>query len=73
MYEVSEINQNMSVIELWHNIRRQGWCVVQVDKDDYDKAITAHGKGYFVEVIGKMIKRAKSKAVMECEAFRIID
>ena len=47
--------------------------VVQVDKDDYDKAITAHGKGYFVEVIGKMIKRAKSKAVMECEAFRIID
>lgn len=52
---------------------RSKTAIVRVDKSDYDKAIMAHGKGYFIEVIGKMTKSANRKAFMECEAFRIID
>lgn len=62
----------ITVVYLDEN-NRSRTIIVRVDKNDYDKAITAHSKGYFVEIIGNMAKSTNRKAVMECEAFRIID
>lgn len=62
----------ITVVYLDEN-NRSKTTIVRVDKNDYDKAITAHSRGYFIEVIGKMTKSENRKAFMECEAFRIID
>lgn len=61
----------ITVVYLDEN-NRSRTIIVRVDKNDYDKAITAHSKGYFIEVIGQMTKSAKRTAMMECEAFQII-
>lgn len=62
----------ITVVYLDEN-NRPKTIIVRVDKNDYDKAIMAHSRGYFIEVIGKMIKGANRKAFMECEALQIID
>ena len=45
---------------------------VNLDKDDYDKAIEAHGHGNHVEVVGDLISAGK-RNIMKCESFGVID
>jgi len=44
--------------------------VVTLDKDDYNRAIEAHTKGWYVEVIGAM--RDGHSREIECESFNVI-
>ncbi len=44
---------------------------VQLEKKDYDKAIEAHEKGLYVEIVGSLTSGKRS--TMTCEAFCIID
>ena len=44
--------------------------VVTLDKDDYNRAIEAHTKGWYVEVIGTM--RDGHSREIECESFNVI-
>ena len=43
---------------------------VNLNKNDYDKAITAHERGYYVEIVGEMVYGKKTP--MSCESFVII-
>ncbi len=61
----------ITVVYLDENSRPKT-TMVCVDKNDYDKAIAAHSKGYFVEIIGKMT-RSSRKTIMKCASFQIID
>ncbi len=44
---------------------------MNLDKEDYDRAMEAHGKGLYVEISGNLTNG--KKAAMTCESFRIID
>lgn len=44
--------------------------VTKLDKDDYDRAIEAHTKGWYVEIIGAMSDGRGSE--IECESFNVI-
>lgn len=43
---------------------------VNLNKNDYDKAIRAHERGYYVEIVGEMVYGKKTP--MSCESFVII-
>ena len=44
--------------------------IARLDKNDYDKAIEAHTKGWYVEIIGDMSDGRGSE--IECESFNVI-
>ena len=44
---------------------------VELEKNDYDKAIIAHAEGKYVEIIGELTISKKSKMI--CSSFSIID
>ena len=43
---------------------------VNLNKNDYEKAIRAHERGYYVEIVGEMVYGKKTP--MSCESFVII-
>ena len=46
---------------------------VNLKKEDYDKAIDAHTRGNYVEMIGELTKTGKQNASMVCEGFAVIE
>lgn len=60
----------ITVVYLDENERRKT-VTVRLNKNDYDKAIEAHEKGFHVEIIGEISLGKKS--TMQCESFAIID
>jgi len=44
--------------------------IAKLDKDDYDRAIEAHTKGWYVEIVGPMSDGRGSE--IECESFNVI-
>lgn len=46
---------------------------VKLNREDYDKAVTAHQHGRAVKVIGDLISKVKSKAVMENVIFSVVE
>lgn len=44
-------------------------ATTNLDKSDYDKAIEAHTKGWYVEVVGEMTGR---RGEIQCESFNVI-
>lgn len=46
---------------------------VDLNKEDYDRAIEAHERGRYIEVIGELKKQGKRKQNMKCEIFNVIE
>ena len=46
---------------------------VQLEKSDYDKAIVAHEKGLYVEIVGDLKRVNNRTSSMSYESFGIID
>lgn len=46
---------------------------VKLNREDYDKAVTAHQHGRAVKVIGDLISKVKAKAVMENVIFSVVE
>lgn len=46
---------------------------VNLNKEDYDRAIEAHGHGRYIEVIGELKKQSKRRQNMNCEIFNVIE
>ena len=45
---------------------------VELNKEDYNKALEAHESGSTVEVIGDIVDNGKRVRTMQCESFSII-
>ena len=54
-----------------YGISCAGKRAVRLRKDDYDKAIKAHERGYHVEIIGEI--SGGKRASMSCESFVVIE
>lgn len=46
---------------------------VNLNKEDYDRAIEAHERGRYIEIIGELKKQGKRKQDMNCEIFNVIE
>lgn len=46
---------------------------VNLNKEDYDRAIEAHRHGRYIEVIGELKKQGKRRQNMNCEIFNVIE
>lgn len=46
---------------------------VNLNKPDYDKAITAHAEGKYVEIVGELTTKSNKRNSMTCESFNIIE
>ena len=46
---------------------------VNLKKEDYDKAIEAHSRGNYIEIIGDISNHGKRSKSISCDSFNIID
>jgi hypothetical protein len=62
----------ITVVYLDENEKKRT-VTVHLNKEDYDKAITAHGNGNHVEIIGEIANSGARNIAMTCESFNIIE
>lgn len=66
----NKVMKNITIVYLDENDKPKT-VSVQLDKNDYDKAIVAHADGKHVEVTGEL--STTKRPSMTCELFSIID
>lgn len=62
----------ITVVYLDENEKKRT-VIANLSKEDYDKAIEAHGKGSHVEMIGDLINAGARNTSITCESFNIIE
>ena len=52
---------------------RRKQAAINLTREDYDKAIEAHRKGSYIEIVGDIHNHGKRNFYISCESFNIIE